>query len=153
MVREVCEEKIWCINDITGKIKLGNGFDSHRFYLEGYCWRLWCEPNWGNMGQVAILFELLSGQYDDLVNWPFCGEINLEFIHPQSDHFNHKKQLRSENQRDEWVRPSQLVSRKYLIFHANLTSMEKFIAEGQLILKFQVITRVVNNESVKPSAL
>ena len=59
----------------------------------GYKMRLWVYPNGNDDGQgthVSCYICLMSGKYDDTLEWPFQGEVTIELLNQLEDK-NHKK--------------------------------------------------------------
>ena len=76
--------------DVTDDMATNRTWCSPQFYDdEGYCMRLCVTPNGINQAKgryVSVQIQIISGDNDDELWWPYQTELEVEILNPQGDH-------------------------------------------------------------------
>ena len=82
------------IDDFTGKKEANNVWFSSPFYTHnrGYKFRLQVYPNGHHTGSgsyLTVAAQLMRGEYDNELEWPFEGDIRVELMNWRADENHH----------------------------------------------------------------
>lgn len=84
------------ITDVAERMKSGNVCYGPPFLASKYrmCIKVYCGGSGAAKGKHISMYAcLLKGEDDDDLDWPFCGDINIEILNWRGDHDHYKKAL------------------------------------------------------------
>ena len=78
------------LDQYASKKESGDGWDSQPFYthLQGYKMRLNVYINGNDTGEgthISVFTEIMHGEFDHQLKWPFCGSMNIVLLDQEGD--------------------------------------------------------------------
>ncbi|XP_060532304.1 TNF receptor-associated factor 6 [Cylas formicarius] len=137
---------IWYFNDFKTKISTmrenpGIFHYSPGFYTSAYGYKLGIRLNLSpkDVNYLAIIVHFMKSEHDNALDWPFCGRLSIEIVHPTQSFRNIKETMMTRPELAAFNRPVQDMNPKgfgYTEFVLVEELFEQdFIVNNQLIIK------------------
>ena len=80
------------LNKFTLRFSYENEYYSKQFFASGYKMQISVEAN--DNGYIAVYVHLMKGPNDDILIWPFCGDVVVELVNWIEDNDHHRQVIK-----------------------------------------------------------